>query len=171
MITLVTGGIKSGKTAYALKLCLEYGKKGYIATAEPFDSAMNKKISLHRQERDETWVTHEEPVNLHEALKQAQSCDIILIDCITMWLNNLMYKELNIDEHIGLLLRELETSEKPVVMVTNEVGLGVMPANPEGCRYADELGRLNQKLANISDRVILMVSSLPLIIKGAINES
>jgi len=166
MITLVTGGVKSGKTAYALSLCKPFGTKTYIATAEAFDTAMEKKISDHRKERDGSWVTLEEPVSLHSAFENAEKQDVILIDCITMWLNNLMYKQLNTEKHIEHFLDRLKKSRKPVVIVTNEVGLGVMPSSPDGCKYADELGRLNTKLALTADRVIFMVSSIPLILKG-----
>ena len=100
MITLVTGGVKSGKTAYALKLCGEYDSKTYVATAEAFDSAMQTKIDLHRAERDFSWVTIEEPVSLHSVFDSAEKQDVIMIDCITMWLNNLIYKQLNTEKHL-----------------------------------------------------------------------
>lgn len=166
MITLITGGVKSGKTAYALKLCENYDTKTYIATAEAFNEAMDEKISNHKAERDASWTTIEEPVSLHSAFDSAEKQEVILIDCITMWLNNLAYKQLNIEKHIDHFLRRLAASKRSVVIVTNEVGLGVMPATPEACRYADELGRLNSKLAAQADRVVVMISSIPLIIKG-----
>ncbi|WP_277656926.1 bifunctional adenosylcobinamide kinase/adenosylcobinamide-phosphate guanylyltransferase [Seleniivibrio woodruffii] len=167
MITLITGGVKSGKTAHALKLCDAYTGKTYVATAEAFDEAMQTKIDLHKAERDESWVTIEEPVSLHSVFDNAQEQDVILIDCITMWLNNLIYKQLNTEKHIEHFLARLAKCGKPVVLVTNETGLGVMPANPDACRFADELGRLNTKLAAMSDEVIFMISSIPLTIKGA----
>lgn len=166
MITLITGGVKSGKTAYALKLCENYKSKTYIATAEAFDEAMNNKIDAHKAERDSSWVTIEESVSLHSAFDNAENQDVILIDCITMWLNNLSYKQLNIEKHIDHFIKRLSETKRPVFIVTNEVGLGVMPADPDGCRYADELGRLNSRLAAKADRVIVMISSIPLIIKG-----
>ncbi|MGE4266390.1 MAG: bifunctional adenosylcobinamide kinase/adenosylcobinamide-phosphate guanylyltransferase [Deferribacterales bacterium] len=166
MITLVTGGIKSGKTAYALRLCGEYSSKTYVATAEAFDEAMQDKIDLHKAERDGSWTTIEEPVSLHSVFDNAENQDVVLIDCITMWLNNLIYKQLNIEKHIEHFMERLAECKKPVVIVTNETGLGVMPANPEGCKFADELGKLNTRLAAASDSVVFMISSIPLAIKG-----
>jgi adenosylcobinamide kinase/adenosylcobinamide-phosphate guanylyltransferase len=166
MITLVTGGVKSGKTAYALQICGQYGSKTYVATAEAFDDSMQNKIDLHKAERDGSWTTIEEPVSLHSVFDNAEKQDVILIDCITMWLNNLIYKQLNIEKHIEHFLERLAECKKPVVIVTNETGLGVMPANPEGCRFAEELGRLNTRLALAADSVTFMISSIPLSIKG-----
>ncbi len=166
MITLITGGVKSGKTAYALSLCEKFDTRSYIATAEAFDEAMAKKIADHQAERNEKWVTIEEPVSLHSVFDHAEEQNVILIDCVTMWLNNLLYKQLNAEKHIDMFLKRLVQSKKPVVIVTNEVGLGVMPVSAEGCRYADELGRLNTKLASLSDRVIFLISSIPVTIKG-----
>jgi adenosyl cobinamide kinase/adenosyl cobinamide phosphate guanylyltransferase len=165
MITLVTGGVKSGKTAFSLKLCGKTNPKTYIATAENFDENMNEKILAHRAERDETWTTIEEPLSLHDAIDQSKD-DTVLIDCITMWLNNLIYKKLDTERHIDRFIKALDKSDKKIVIVTNEVGLGVMPANPEGCKYADELGKLNCKLSAAADKVILMVSGIPMTIKG-----
>lgn len=166
MITLVTGGVKSGKTAYAIQLCGRYQFKTYVATAEAFDDAMQNKIDLHKAERDASWTTIEEPVSLHSVFDNAEKQDVILIDCITMWLNNLIYKQLNTEKHIEHFMERLKSCKKPVVIVTNETGLGVMPANPEGCKFADELGKLNTRLAAASDSVIFMISSIPLFIKG-----
>lgn len=166
MITLITGGVKSGKTAYALSICSGYKSKTYLATAENFDAAMEAKIKKHRSERDASWITIEEPVSLHSAFDNAEKQDVILIDCVTMWLNNLLYKQLNYEKHIDCFLERLASTSKPVVIVTNEVGLGVMPANTKGCRYADELGKLNTRLALAADRVVFMISSIPLTIKG-----
>jgi len=165
MITLITGGVKSGKTAHSLTLCGKDNQKTYIATAENFDDQMDEKIKAHRAERNETWATIEEPVSLHDALANAETKNV-LIDCMTMWLNNLVYKQLDAERHIDKFIKALSETDKDVVIVTNEVGLGVMPSNPDACKYANELGKLNCKLSQISDRVILMVSSIPVTIKG-----
>lgn len=166
MVTLITGGIKSGKSSYALKLGEKFDKKLYIATAEPFDDEMKKKIALHREERGNGWDTIEEPINLIRAIKKGVNYDFILIDCITMWINNLIYYKKDAEKYADELVNFLKIfNTKSIVFVTNEVGLGIIPIDEVSRRYVNLLGIVNQKISSISDHVILMISGCPFYVK------
>lgn len=166
MVTLITGGIKSGKSSFGVKLGNRYEKKLYIATAEPFDEEMEKKIHLHKVERGSSWDTIEGPIDLKRSLIQANGYDFILLDCITMWLNNLLFYKEDIDKRVEEFLSFLPKQKaKELIIISNEVGLGVIPYDLSSRRYVNYLGLINQKIADISDRVIFMVSGLPLNIK------
>lgn len=167
MVTVITGGIKSGKSSYALKLGERFDKKLYIATAEPFDEEMKKKIALHRKERVNGWDTIEEPINLIHAIEKGVNYDFILIDCITMWINNLIYYEKDAEKYADELLDFLKVfNTKNIVFVTNEVGLGIVPMDEISRRYVNLLGITNQKIALVATNLILMVSGYPLYIKS-----
>jgi adenosylcobinamide kinase/adenosylcobinamide-phosphate guanylyltransferase len=166
MITFITGGIKSGKTTYGLSLGNSFDYKAYIATAEPFDEEMQKKILLHQLERKGEWETIEEPLNIVEALKKISHYDFILIDCITMWVNNLIFYKENVSKEVDKLVEYINISKfKNLAIVSNEVGLGLISADKLSREYTNLLGLANQKIASISDKVILMVSGCPLSIK------
>lgn len=166
MVTLITGGIKSGKSSYAIKLGENFNKKIYIATAEPFDDEMRKKISLHREERGNGWDTIEEPINLIDAIRKGLNYDFILIDCITMWINNLLYYGKDVENYANELIDFLTFNQnKNIVFISNEVGLGIVPLDEVSRMYVNLLGIVNQKIASISTTVILMVSGCPFYIK------
>lgn len=164
MITMITGGAGAGKTSYALKLAENYPRKAYIATAESTDSEMQAKIDAHKAERDETYKTVEEPLELSGTL-DTDDVDVIIIDCVTFWVNNLIYYKKDEDEYFDNLISTLKDVDKPVVIVTNEVGLGIIPWESETRRYAKLLARINRKIAGISDGVIMMVSGIPMRVK------
>ncbi|ADR19789.1 bifunctional adenosylcobinamide kinase/adenosylcobinamide-phosphate guanylyltransferase [Calditerrivibrio nitroreducens] len=169
MVTFITGGIKSGKTKFGLKIGQKYQKKVYIATAEPFDEEMKKKIDLHRAERGVYWETIEEPINLDDAVKRSLKFDLIMIDCITVWLNNLLYHQKNVEEYIYRFILSLNDVKNEVVIISNEIGMGVVPIEETARNYLNLLGIINQRIASISDNLVFMVSGYPLFLKGDLN--
>ena len=170
VITLLTGGVKSGKSAKALELCRPYAQKAFIATAEPFDDGMRQRIARHRAERDASFTTIEEPLNLARALHQADASNagVIVVDCLTLWLNNLLYHRgitgSDADE-IRAFLTALPRLRADAVIVTNETNMGIMPIHKETRLYGDLLGALNQQTAALAHKVLFMVCGLPLSLK------
>jgi len=174
-IMLITGGVKSGKSRFAIDCANSYsGVKTMIATAIPFDDQMRMKIAKHQQERGNDFRTIEEPVFLAKSIKNAQdSSAVILIDCTTMWLNNLYHRYSDsleeIEDQMEKFIEALSQSVTNIVIVTNEIGLGVMPEKPLACRYADDLGQLNQRMAAVSHEVVMLISGIPQWIKSEDN--
>jgi len=171
-VTLVLGGARSGKSTHAEKLVTGslYGAPPqpavYIATAEPGDVEMATWIMAHRTRRGSGWTTIEEPLKLGEALQSAAAHGRpVLVDCLTLWLSNLMGAGADLDEAADELVLALDDFAQPVVLVTNEVGLGIVPETPLGRAFRDAQGRLNMRMAGRADRVILMAAGLPLIMK------
>ena len=169
-VTLVLGGVRSGKSRYAQQLAGLSRRVVFIATAKISDDEMRRKIERHREDRPKEWITLEEPIELAQVLTQHQSsCDVILIDCLTIFAANLLEAEGGaIDGKVAALCEALQQTECAVVLVSNEVGSGVVPAYPLGRRYRDLLGEINQSIARVADDVILMVAGLPLALKGHI---
>jgi len=168
-ITLVTGGSRSGKSKIALRLAAPYGNKGFIATAEATDDEMLARIERHRRERDSSYLTVEEPVNLDMALKSLpEETEVAVLDCITVWLGNLFYREKLIDgacPEINAFLDILDSPPCHLILVTNEIGMGVIPADSASRHFRDIAGSLNQQLAERAHEVILSVSGIPLRVK------
>jgi len=171
-VTLVLGGARSGKSTHAEKLAAGtlFGAAPrpaiYIATAEAGDVEMATRIMAHRARRGGAWTTIEEPLKLGEALLAAQGHgQPILIDCLTLWLSNLMHAGHDLDETTDDLVQTLAEIAPPVVFVSNEVGLGIVPETPLGRAFRDAQGRLNMRMAERADRVILMTAGLPLALK------
>jgi adenosylcobinamide kinase/adenosylcobinamide-phosphate guanylyltransferase len=166
---LVVGGQRSGKSRYAEQLVLASGwKPVYLATATVGDAEMAGRVATHRLRRADAWETFEEPLALTDALGAAAlPGSAVLVECLTLWLSNLMEADRDIDAETRRLLAALEEARAPVVIVSNEVGSGVVPANPLGRRYADALGTLNQQVAAAADHVILVAAGLPLVLKPA----
>jgi adenosylcobinamide kinase/adenosylcobinamide-phosphate guanylyltransferase len=171
-VTLVLGGARSGKSTHAEKLATGSLFGGapkhavYIATAQAFDVEMATRIAAHRARRGANWTTIEEPSDLPGALRGARQHGLpVLVDCLTLWLSNLMLAEADLDEAADDLVRALEGYGQPIVFVSNEVGLGIVPETPLGRRFRDAQGRLNMQLAERADRVILMTAGLPLTLK------
>lgn len=176
-IVFITGGARSGKSRFALEKANSMnGKKIYIATAEPLDEEMKERIKRHKEERGREWLTMEEPIKIPKLLRELKGeCDVILLDCLTLWLSNLMVagKELSgeIEEFIADLKGIKNSSSsclQPLVLfiVSNEVGMGIVPENELARRFRDLAGMLNQRVAEIADEVYFMVSGIPLKIKG-----
>ena len=171
-LTLILGGARSGKSSYAEKLAtgtLHGPAKPavYIATAQAGDVEMATRIMAHRARRGATWTTIEEPLKLADALTQAatQPGHAVLVDCLTLWLSNLMHADADIDAATDDLLHALADCASPVLLVSNEVGWGIVPETPLGRAFRDAQGRLNMRMAERADRVILMAAGLPLIMK------
>lgn len=158
MIHLVTGGARAGKSRFVVNEVAD-GPVCFVATAEALDAEMGERIVRHRAERPAEWSTIEAPVELPQAIVAAPP-GAVIVDCLTMWVSNLLLRErpLPLDELVEALLAR----EGEAWVVTNEVGLGIVPDNPLARRYRDELGRCNQRVAAVADRVSLLVAGLPL---------
>ncbi len=165
-VTLVLGGARSGKSAYAEALVAGSRSALYLATAEAHDAEMAERIRRHRERRGPHWVTVEEPIALVPALKQhARSDRPVVVDCLTLWLSNLMTAGRDVAEETACLVESLSALAGPVVLVANEVGLGIVPGTPLGRDFRDHAGRLNQAVASVADRVVFIVAALPLVLK------
>ena len=164
----VLGGAKSGKSDYALtyvEACSE--NKIYIATAQAFDKEMHLKIQAHQDQRDNTWTTLNAPIDLCGAIAEhATSDNIVLIDCLTMWLSNLLLEDADIEKEIDALLTLLSAIKTKIVFVSNEVGMGIVPDNALGRAFRDAQGTLNKHIANHCNKAVFIASGLPLTLKG-----
>lgn len=172
-ITLLTGGARSGKSTRALALCEKYEKKVFVATAQAFDDEMTRRIEIHKAEREKAWTTIECPVDLEVAVQTAAAKgEVVLVDCLTVWVANLMHhldSDELVDEKIARFLAAVTTLDSDLVFVTNEVGLGIVPAVAATRRYRDLLGSLNRRMAELAGRVELIVCGVPLAIKDESN--
>jgi adenosylcobinamide kinase / adenosylcobinamide-phosphate guanylyltransferase len=167
-LTFVIGGARSGKSRYAERLIGAVPPPWtYIATAEAGDGEMAARIDAHRRRRGADWRTIEAPRDPAAALAACGGAPV-LIDCLTLWLSNLMLAELDIEHEMEKLESALAAVIAPVVVVANEVGLGIVPSFPLGRQFRDLQGILNQRVAARADRVILMVAGLPLAVKGTL---
>jgi adenosyl cobinamide kinase/adenosyl cobinamide phosphate guanylyltransferase len=167
-LTLVLGGARSGKSRYAESLIATLPPPWlYVATAEAGDEEMGVRISAHRARRGSDWRTIEAPRHLVAALQKAGTSPV-LVDCLTLWLSNLMLAGIDIEAEAAHLKRALATAAAPVVLVANEVGSGIVPEHPLGRKFRDLQGVLNQRMAECADRVVLMVAGLPLALKGSL---
>lgn len=166
LLTLVLGGARSGKSRHAESLIAATSPPWiYIATAQAGDAEMTERIAMHRERRGHDWQTLEAPSDLVGALASVQSRPV-LIDCLTLWLSNLMLADADIGTEISALERALLLRTDPTAVVANEVGSGIAPDNALARRFRDLQGILNQRVAACADRVILVVAGLPLIVKG-----
>lgn len=166
-LTLVLGGARSGKSRFAESLIARHPPPWfYIATAEAGDAEMAARIAAHKARRGMDWTTIETPRDLAGALAQHGNGPV-LVDCLTLWLSNLMLADADIDAAVAWLEHAVEHARGPVVLVANEVGSGVVPENALARRFRDLQGQLNQRLAARADRVVLVVAGLPLFVKGA----
>ncbi|MEW6386934.1 MAG: bifunctional adenosylcobinamide kinase/adenosylcobinamide-phosphate guanylyltransferase [Thermodesulfobacteriota bacterium] len=169
-VALILGGTRSGKSRYALNLAERWPEpRLYLATAEAGDAEMAERIARHRRERGGAWDTREVPLELAEALAAAQGkYQVILVDCLTLWLSNLLgqgQEGAALDAALEGLLAALKASATPAVLVSNEVGWGIVPDNPLAREFRDRVGLLHQRLGEVADRVVLLVAGLPLILK------
>jgi adenosylcobinamide kinase/adenosylcobinamide-phosphate guanylyltransferase len=174
-LALILGGARSGKSRYAENLIAALPPPwqppwAYVATAEAGDGEMAERIGAHRARRGPQWQTIEAPRDLAAALKASEKMPV-LVDCLTLWLSNLMLAEADIDLEMARLDRALAAARAPVVLVANEVGSGIVPDHPLGRRFRDLQGILNQRIAARADHVVLVVAGLPLALKGALKET
>lgn len=169
-VILVTGGARSGKSSYAEQCARNLGERlVYIATAEPNDQEMAQRIAEHRKRRGNEWITIEEPIEIPAALvAQSGKTDCALVDCITLWLSNLLmrHEQKDAQEKVEELINSFGVLDFHLLLVTNEVGWGIVPDNALARQFRDLAGWTNQRIAAVADQVILMVAGAPLTVKG-----
>lgn len=165
--TLVIGGASSGKSDFSEKICLNSGLRlNYLATAQVFDEEMRTKVERHRTSRGSGWHTIEAPFDIAIPLSAFGQDDVVLIDCATLWLTNHLLADHDIKTETETLLTAISQSSARIVMVTNEVGQGIVPENALARRFRDEQGRLNRRLAEAAETVIGVMAGLPFVLKG-----
>jgi adenosyl cobinamide kinase/adenosyl cobinamide phosphate guanylyltransferase len=171
VITFLVGGARSGKSTLAVQLGERHADSGgdvvFVATTEPFDDDLRDRVAAHRRERPD-WPTIEAPVELAEAVTAAPAGALVIVDCLTVWLGNLLHHVPDAAARaaaIDAFLHSLRARTGPTVVVSNEVGLGLHPGTPLGREYRDDLGRLNQRVAAVADRALFLVAgrALPLV--------
>lgn len=167
MIELVLGGARSGKSRYAAQCAMASGLPvTFIATAQAFDDEMAERIARHRADRPTGWRTVEEPLALAASLaREAAAGHCLLVDCLTLWLSNVLLA--GREDEIETLIATLPTLPGQLILVSNEVGFGIVPENALARRFRDEQGRLNQQIARLAERVTLVAAGLPLPLKGS----
>jgi adenosylcobinamide kinase / adenosylcobinamide-phosphate guanylyltransferase len=165
-VILIGGGARSGKSRYALQRALAIeGRRAFVATAEALDDEMAARIALHRKDRAENFTTIEEPLDLARVIADA-TFDAMVVDCLTLWLSNLMFANKNCDREIDALISAAQSSRGTVIFVTNEVGSGIVPTDNALSRdFRDRAGILNQRIAAIAQEVYFMVFGQPLRVK------
>jgi adenosylcobinamide kinase/adenosylcobinamide-phosphate guanylyltransferase len=167
-VTLVLGGARSGKSGFSERLAHEtILERHYIATGRAYDDEMRERISRHRADRGDDWQTHEVPLELTASLADLDGKGrVVLVDCLTLWVTNLMMDERGIDPEVISLVEQLRKSSGRVILVSNEVGLGIVPDNKMARDFRDHAGRLHQKIATVADEVFFVAAGLPLKMKG-----
>ncbi|MDB5394323.1 MAG: cobinamide kinase / cobinamide phosphate guanyltransferase family protein [Rhodospirillales bacterium] len=164
-LTLIIGGARSGKSRHAEQLMAGLPPPWiYIATGQAFDDEMRERIAEHQRRRSDDWRTIEAPIDLAAALAQTPELPV-LVDCLTLWLTNLMLGEHDLPAAISALETTLGQRRAPTLLVSNEVGMGIVPEKPLGRRFRDEAGRLNQRMAAKAGCVLLMVAGIPMTVK------
>jgi adenosylcobinamide kinase / adenosylcobinamide-phosphate guanylyltransferase len=170
-IIFVIGGCRSGKSRQALETAegMPGARKTFIATCVPRDAEMKQRVAQHQKERSLIWQTVEAPVHLAQAVvEQSRQADVVLVDCLTLWISNLMLELEDDGKFLACLpdlTRALKSADCPVVLVSNEVGTGIVPENPLSRRFRDLVGATNQAIAEQADRVLWMVAGIPVEIK------
>ena len=168
-LTLVVGGARSGKSAFAERLVIGTGRpRRYIATAEAWDDEMRDRIAQHQRDRAGDWTTVEAPLDLPSALSGAHSSEAVLIDCATLWLTNHLLADHDLAEETKALITALAACPAPVIIVSNETGWGIVPENALARRFRDEQGRLNQRLAAEAGLAVTVIAGLPMVLKGTL---
>ncbi len=166
-LSLVLGGARSGKSGLAERLVTGSGlARRYIATAQAWDDEMRDRIARHRADRGEGWTTVEAPLDLPAALRDARPGEAVLIDCATLWLSNHLLAGNDLETEAATLLAALAACPAPVVIVSNEVGWGIVPENALARAFRDAQGRLNQQIAARADLAVGVMAGLPMVLKG-----
>ena len=167
--TLILGGARPGKSRYALELGESFGgDRVFVATAQRSDDGMRERIGRHREDRDASWRTVEEFVEIWDVIEsECREGRVVVLDCLTLWLNNLMLFERDVESDVSRLVECLDEGvEGELILVSNEIGLGLVPDTELGSEFRDVHGRMNQRVAAVCDRVLFMVSGLPVVVKG-----
>ena len=166
--TLILGGARSGKSLLAERLARGTGREAtYVATATAGDEEMRARIRRHREQRGAGWRLVEEPLAVAEAIRrEAGAGRAVLVDCLTLWLSNLMFAERDVEAETGRLIEAAAGAPGPVLLVSNEVGMGLVPDTPLGRRFRDAQGRLNQAVAAAVPRVVFVAAGLPIELKA-----
>lgn len=166
-ITFILGGSRSGKSSFALDCASKLpGSKAFIATAQAFDEEMKERIERHKKERSADWKTFEEPTALPQILSRiSEEHDVIIVDCLTLWLSNLIMNDTAVDADIESLLSAAATCPSCIFIVSNEVGMGIVPENALARRFRDLAGTLNRRVAEIANVVYLVAAGIPLKMK------
>ena len=169
-VLFIIGGCRSGKSSHALFLANQIpGHKIFIATCMPHDKEMEERVLLHKKQRSRAWTTLEAPIRLSEEIsKNSQKENVILVDCLTLWISNLLLEnnnQKNVDGHIRKLIQSLEKAQCPIILVSNEVGTGIVPENRLARRFRDTAGFTNQRVAACANKVIWMVAGIPVGVK------
>ncbi|MFD1913877.1 bifunctional adenosylcobinamide kinase/adenosylcobinamide-phosphate guanylyltransferase [Halodurantibacterium flavum] len=168
-LCVITGGARCGKSSFAERLVGHSGRdRVYLATAQAFDDEMRDRIAAHLAQRGAGWRTIEAPDDPAAHLATAGTNEIVLLDCATLWLSNRMLRDADLAAETEFLMAALRNCAAPVVVVTNEVGMGIVPENALARRFRDAQGRLNQRLAGAADLAVLVVAGLPLVLRGAL---
>ncbi len=176
-ITLITGGVRSGKSGYAEKIARALpGRRAYLATSPVIDEEMSHRVARHKEQRaNDNWITIEEETKIAKVIAESHDFDIILLECLGLWINNLMWQasmregkllESDIVNYCHKLKEACLNHPGHIILVTNEVGLGIIPENQQARLFGDLTGRCNQTIAAFADNVILMSCGLPLLLKG-----
>lgn len=171
-IVFVIGGCRSGKSSYAMQTAekVPAEQKIFIATCVPQDDEMKRRVARHQKERSQNWVTVEAPLDLPEAILQnSRRGDVILVDCLTLWVSNLLIEtgdEKKIEDTIPQLIEALQKATCPIVLVSNEVGTGIVPENQLARQFRDITGWVNQAVARCANKVVWMVAGIPVTVKG-----
>lgn len=166
-LTLILGGAASGKSGFAEDLVRQMSKApAYIATAQVFDDEMAAKVARHRAMRGTGWTTIEEPLDLGQAMAQVNSSQPVLIDCATLWLTNIILGDHDVGRHTQDFLLAIAQHPSSVVVVSNEVGQGIVPENALARQFRNAQGQLNQQIAGQADLVVAVMAGLPLVLKG-----
>jgi len=167
----IIGGCRSGKSSHALELAEQIsGKRSFLATCIPYDDEMKERVSNHQRERSKDWITIEAPVDLPGAiLEHSKTSDVVLADCLTLWISNLLMKNISQPElasEVSRLTRSIQDAPATIILVSNEVGTGIVPENALARLFRDSAGFVNQKVAAATNKVIWMVAGIPVCIKG-----
>jgi len=167
-VMLITGGARAGKSRYAERLLrARPARHAVIATAVAGDAEMAERIARHKAERDRAWEVIEQPISIRSAIRNAARPDrIVLVDCLTLWISNLMAERRDIEIEVSGLVGTLQIAAGPVIIVSNEVGLGIVPDNALARAFRDNLGRANQAVAAAADVAVFMAAGIPIVLKG-----
>jgi len=171
MKNLILGGVKSGKSRYAENLATSISEQvTLIATATVLDNEMAVRVARHQEDRPASWITREEPVHLGQALRSIQGANVVVIDCLTLWLTNLLMLEDSeaLNQEIDDFEQTIKTFKYPLILVSNETNMGIVPLGDLSRQYCDQVGLLHQRLAAVCDKVELIVAGLPLVLKQAL---